>query len=107
MNGDVDLVFTGTVAKNNPWFNMVKLTENGEVRRVIEEGGYSRRQDAPQVFNMTTVAYVAKKNFIKENNNMWSGKCKLVEVKEETAVDIDTIIEFNIAKYLIESYDER
>ena len=106
LNDKIDLVFTGTVAKNNPWFNMVKVTEYGEVSRVIEDGGYSRRQDAPQVYNMTTVAYVAKKDFIKENDNMWSGKSKLVEVEEETAIDIDTIIEFNIAKFLIESCDE-
>ena len=37
---------------------------------------------------------------------MWKGKSKMVEVMEETAIDIDTIIEFNIAKFLIESSAE-
>ena len=65
-----------------------------------------RRQDAPNVYNMTTVTYVAKKNYIKECRDMWTGKCKMVEVKEETAIDIDTILEFNITKVLIQSSDE-
>ena len=86
---------------------MVMVGDNGEVSRVIEDGKYSRRQDAPEVYNMTTVAYVARKNYIKDNDNMWKGKIKMVEVREETAIDIDTIIEFNIAKFLIESSDER
>ena len=104
---DIDLVFTATPAKNNPWFNMVKLENDGKVSRVIEDGKYSRRQDAPKVYNMTTVAYVARKDYIKESDNMWKGTRKMVEVMEETAIDIDTMIEFNIAKFLIESSDER
>ena len=106
LKGDIDLVFTATSAKNNPWFNMVMVGNNGTVSRVIENGKYTRRQDAPEVYNMTTVAYVARKNYIKEGENMWKGKSKMVEVMEETAIDIDTIIEFNIAKFLIESTDE-
>lgn len=106
LKDDIDLVFTATAAKNNPWFNMVMVGDNGEVSRVIEDGKYSRRQDAPEVYNMTTVAYVARKNYIKEEENMWKGKSKMVEVMEETAIDIDTIIEFNIAKFLIESSAE-
>ena len=107
LKDNIDLVFTATSAKNNPWFNMVKMGNNGKISRVIDDGKYSRRQDAPKVYNMTTVAYVARKNYIKDNDNMWKGKIKMVEVREETAIDIDTIIEFNIAKFLIESSDER
>ena len=106
LKDNIDLIFTATKAKNNPWFNMVKRTKNGEVCRVIEDEEYSRRQDAPAVYNMTTVAYVAKKKFIKESENMWMGRNEMIEVKEETAIDIDTLIEFNIAKFLIESSDE-
>ena len=103
---DIDLVFAATESKNNPWFNMIMVDNNEKVCRVIEDATYTRRQDAPKVYNMTTVAYVARKTFIKENKDMWSGKSKMVEVREETAIDIDTVVEFNIAKLLIESEDE-
>ena len=55
---------------------MVKMGNNGKISRVIDDGKYSRRQDAPKVYNMTTVAYVARKNYIKDNDNMWKGKSK-------------------------------
>ena len=102
---DIDLVFTATPVKIIHGLIWLKLQRM--VRLVIiEDGEYSRRQDAPNVYNMTTVTYVAKKNYIKECRDMWTGKCKMVEVKEETAIDIDTILEFNIAKFLIQSSDE-
>ena len=50
---------------------------------------------------MTTVAYIVKSKFIKNNNGIFEGKVRSVCIPEERAIDIDTILDFKIAEYLI------
>ena len=56
--GDVDMVITVTDAHRSPYFNMVKENTDGTVGLVIPpETKVYRRQDAPAVYDMATVAY--------------------------------------------------
>ncbi len=50
---------------------------------------------------MTTVAYVVDGNFVKEFDGIFDGKVKSVTISPERAIDIDTILDFKIAEYLI------
>ena len=63
-----------------------------------------RRQDAPVVFDMTTVAFVLKPEFILNNNSIWDGKVKGTEVPIERAIDIDDQIDLDMARFL---YNDR
>ena len=48
-----------TEASRNPWFNMVRVNENNCIDLVLKsKNKISRRQDAPQVYDLTTVAYM-------------------------------------------------
>jgi len=107
LDDGIDLVFTGQKANSNPWFNMVKRKADGTMELACSNKNISRRQDAPTVYDMTTVAYAAKVNFILSSKNMWDGRLKMVEVSKENAIDIDTEFDFNIARYLIESKNEK
>ena len=98
---DTDVVLTMTPAQRSPWFNMVKLNENGELSRLIGDHKISRRQDAPVGYDLTTVAYVVRPNFIMENNRIWDGKVRGVVVPQERAIDIDTEVDFMIADFLM------
>ncbi len=97
--GTVDLVLTGTPASRSPYFNMVRLNDEGLVELAVP-GTYTRRQDAPQLFDLTTVAYVSSPDFILQNNGIWSGRIALVPVPKERAVDIDDPIDLYIAECL-------
>ncbi len=97
--GDVDLVLTGSAASRSPYFNMVRLNDDGLVELAVP-GSYTRRQDAPQLFDLTTVAYVSSPNFILQHNGFWSGRIALVPVPKERAVDIDDPIDLYIAECL-------
>ena len=99
--GDVDSIITVSEAKRNPYFNMTTNDDKGYSSIVINNDGVSRRQDAPKVFDMTTVAYVVKSEFIKKYNGVFEGKVRSVCIPEERAIDIDTILDFKIAEYLI------
>ena len=60
-----DICLTMTDASRSPYFNMVAADGTGGVRLAITgPAGFSRRQDAPKLFDITTVAYVAKRSFV-------------------------------------------
>lgn len=99
--GNADTVITLSDAHRNPWFNMVKENVDGSVSLVNEPAiGISRRQDAPPVFDMTTVAYVARPQFVLQQMGLFSGRVRAVNVPLERAIDIDTLFDFELAEFL-------
>ena len=99
--GDVDVVITVTDSHRNPYFNMVTIQPNGSVGLVIPPTiGVSRRQDAPDVFDITTVAYVANPEFVMTHESAFAGRVKAVHVPIERSIDIDTLLDFEIAEFL-------
>lgn len=102
LDEETDIVVTITDTTRNPWFNMVKR-EGSYVLPLLEEGGtYYRRQDVPPVYEMTTVAYVTRPEFIRKANGIFEGRVKAVHVPNERALDIDTEFDFLIAELLIQ-----
>lgn len=99
---DADMVVTITEAHRHPWFNMVKENADGTVDLVIKPAlGITRRQDAPAVFDMATVAYVARPQFVMQNMGVFSGRVRAVKIPVERSVDIDTLYDFQLAEFLI------
>ena len=100
--GNVDTVVTVTEAHRSPYFNMVKKNSDGTVRLVIPPVSLmTRRQDAATVFDMTTVAYVINPEFVLSHESIFEGKVGMVEVPRERAIDIDTIIDFQMAEFYL------
>jgi N-acylneuraminate cytidylyltransferase len=100
--GCADVVITVTKAHHSPYFNMVKSSQDGSVGLVNPpESTIGRRQDAPLVYNMTTVCYVLNPKFVMSHDSIFSGAVKAVEVPIESAIDIDTLLDFQFAEYLI------
>ena len=97
-----DICISVTPASRSPYFNMVKILDNETCELVIKpEGAVTRRQDAPDVFDITTVVYVASSLFIKNNDSLFSGKVTSVVVPKNRAVDIDDIYDFMLAEALV------
>ena len=61
LDENTDVVITMKEASRSPWFNMVSEDVNGELNLLVE-GNYTRRQDAPIGYDVTTVAYVLRRN---------------------------------------------
>ena len=99
--GDADMVITVTDAHRSPYFNMVKTNVDGTVGLVIPpQSAIAHRQDAPVVFDMATVTYVARPEFIMTHNAIFEGRVRAVQVPPERAIDIDTLLDFQIAECL-------
>ena len=61
-----------------------------------------RRQDAPKVFNITTVCYVISAKFLLSNKSVFkSGKVGAIEIPYERSLDLDTEFDLKIANLLI------
>ena len=102
LQNNVDIVVTISSSNRSPWFNMVLRDETGLVDLVSRQSSVFRRQDAPKCFDMTTVAYVAKSDFILCSRKIWDGNVVGVEIPADRALDIDTLLDFTIAKFLME-----
>jgi len=100
--GDVDIVITVTDAHRSPFFNMVISDEHGYARLVIPpQKKVIRRQDAPVVYDMTTVAYVVDSRLIMEHDSIFDGRVKTVQIPIERSLDIDTEFDIKIADFLL------
>lgn len=100
--GGADVVVTVTDAHRNPYFNMVRDRQDGTVGLVIPpQGDVSRRQDAPAVYDMTTVAYVADPRFVLTQMSVFAGRVKAVHVPLERSADIDTLLDFELAEWML------
>jgi CMP-N-acetylneuraminic acid synthetase len=100
--GNADIVITLTDAHRSPYFNMVKANADGTVVLVIPpQSAIVRRQDAPVVYDMATVCYVANPKFVMTHNGTFDGRVKAVHVPTERAIDIDTLLDFQLAESLL------
>ncbi|ASU23364.1 acylneuraminate cytidylyltransferase family protein [Vibrio qinghaiensis] len=104
-NTDADICISVTPASRSPFFNMVKQTETGLVELVNKpQGEVARRQDAPAIFDITTVVYATTPEFVLNHYGIFSGKVTSVEIPKERAVDIDDIYDFKLAEAIIQEH---
>jgi CMP-N-acetylneuraminic acid synthetase len=102
--GDSDIVVTMSPAHRSPYFNMVKENADGTVGLIIPpQSAVTRRQDAPAVYDMATVAYVARPAWVLTHNGVFDGRVRAVQVPAARAVDIDTLQDFKLAEFLLSS----
>ena len=101
-NVGADICIAITSASRSPYFNMVKESSNHLIELVNKpDNSISRRQDAPEVYDITTVVYVANVEFIMKNNNLFDGMVTSIEVPKHRAVDIDDMYDFNFAESIL------
>ncbi len=96
-----DVVVTVTDSHRNPHFNMLRINPQGICSLVVpNEVSVTRRQDAEEVFDMTTVCYVADPFFIEKCESILEGTVRSVHIPAERAVDIDNLMDFQVAEFI-------
>lgn len=105
LDKDADGVITVTPAARSPYFNMVTRDSDGRSAVVLAATDIVRRQDAPDVYDMTTVAYVVRPDFILNHDRLFEGRIKSVVIPKERAVDIDDQWDFAFAEVLLRGQD--
>ena len=103
LDNDSEMIITMTEANRSPWFNMVSVNSKNYVNVILKDSKQIYcRQKAPAAFDMTTVAFVTRPNFIINNTSIWDGRVKGVIIPKERSLDIDDAFDFSIAKYLMQ-----
>jgi CMP-N-acetylneuraminic acid synthetase len=98
---NADLCLTVREAQRNPYFNMIKM-EDGWASVVITPATPTfRRQDAPTVYDITTVAYGVRSEYVLRANRLLEGKVRAVIVPEERALDIDSELDMAFGEFLM------
>ena len=97
-----DIIISITETNHNPYFNMVRVDKEGFYKlALINNVAIPRRQDAPKIYNMTTVIYVTNDKYIMKAKNLLEGKVEAIKIPPERAIDIDSELDFKIANLLI------
>lgn len=97
-----DLVITLSESSRNPYFNMVRISEDFLVKPVIESPiKYTRRQDCPATYDIATVCYVADPKYILRCESIFDGNTRGVVIPKERVLDIDDIFDFELAEHLL------
>lgn len=96
-----DILYTINESSRNPYFNMVTKTNNS-INKVIKNKKYYRRQDAPKTYDLNTVAVVTTPKYINTSPDQFYGKVYGHLVPNSRSLDIDTHIDYKIAKLILE-----
>jgi len=103
-NSAADTCIAISPSSRSPFFNMVKRDATSAVELLNKATrSVSRRQDAPAVYDITTVVYVSKPEVIARDIGLFDGVVVSIEVPKERAVDIDDIYDFYLAEAIIKN----
>ena len=102
---DSDLVVAVSEAQRNPYFNML-IREQDLYVLGNSSVNVSRRQDAPDYYDLSTVVYVANTDFVLRTDRILNGKTRAIVIPKERAVDIDDLLDFQYAEFLLGRADE-
>jgi len=84
------LIVSAYPSSRSPWFNMVKSTNHNQYQILLSDATYSRRQDAPITFDLTTCFFTLIPSFfLKTKQSRYELPFNIVQVDREQCLDID------------------
>ena len=103
----VSNVITGAPARRSPYFNLVELNTSGYVELSKPPAkAVVRRQDSPRCFDMNASIYVWQRSAFVNNPRIFYPDTRLFEMPEERSQDIDSELDFEIVRLIMESRSE-
>ena len=103
LNSDADIVVTASETSRHPSFNMIHLEADEEVAKLVmpTKNPVVNRQTVPsRVYDLTTVAYVSRPEYILRAKSIFEGTVRAVVIPPERAVDIDNPLDLEFAEFM-------
>ena len=60
-----------------------------------------RRQDAPTVYEMNASIYIWRRDFLMNNNNLFTNKTSVYQMPFKRSIDIDSVDDLNLVRYFV------
>ena len=80
---------------------MIKKKKNGFYELVNKSNGVIfNRQDAPKIYDMTTIAFVTTPEYIRKNNSIFDGNLNVNFSRRINSIDIDDYTDLTLARKL-------
>lgn len=92
---DLDLIFSVTESRRNPYFNMVRDCGD-HVEKGIVGQTYTARQQAPVFYDLNASIYVFARDFLANNTTgiLWDGRIGVSKMMDTGILDIDSEEDF-------------
>jgi CMP-N,N'-diacetyllegionaminic acid synthase len=100
-HGNGNLI-TAMPARRSPYFNLVELTNEGDV--ILSKklnNTITRRQDSPKCFDMNASIYIWKRDVILTNDSLFLEKTGLYVMPEERSIDIDSEMDLKFVEFIM------
>lgn len=97
---DCEMAVSVKVTKENPYFNLFEENSNGYLVK-SKSGNFTRRQDCPNVYAFNGSIYLIKVSALKNTLIGNFTSIKKVIMPEERSIDIDTILDWNLAEFYL------
>lgn len=95
-------LFSVTVARKNPYFNMVELDKEGfaHLSKELNDPVF-RMQDTPVVYEMNASIYMYWKKYLSEMESPITDKSRIYVMPSERSIDIDSETDFKMVEWLM------
>ncbi len=105
MAGEADNVISVVEARKNPYFNMVEIID-GKVQLVKQlNHPITRRQDAPEVYDLNASIYVWKRDALMNNETIYLDGTAIY-LMPRWAIDIDDETAFEFVEFMLNKGDK-
>lgn len=100
INKEADSIVSVCESEVSPYW--MKKIENGIMNDFLDNiPFYPRRQDAPQIYRLNGAIYIAKAEVLLKNKNWYTENTLAYVMDRKSSVDIDEMIDFKFAEFLM------
>lgn len=96
-----DVLFGITPAHRNPYLNMVTVDADGLISIATPGSSAVRRQDVPDMYDVTTCVYVGRPDYLRTCSRLMEGRVGHVMIPAQRALDIDNHYDLHLAGLLL------
>lgn len=100
-NKDLDMVVSVKETDSNPYFLCFEEDTEGMLHISKGDGHYTRRQNCPPVYEYNGAIYIINPKSLKSMPLSKFTKCRKYVMDKEHSVDLDNMMDWMIAEYLI------
>ena len=100
---ELDMIVSVKETKSNPYYLLYEENQKGFLQKSKEKGTISRRQDVPTVYELNGSIYIINVQSLENTKNIGKfEKIKKYIMDEGHSVDLDTMLDWNWAEFLLE-----
>lgn len=105
-DNNIEQIASVKKVKDNPYFNMFKVKDEGYLEKLIDDDLVTNRQECPDLLALNGSMYLFRRIFFEEKKNLKFLKTKPYLMNNFNSCDIDDIDDFNYAEFLIQKMKE-